>query len=806
MAVIPTREFARRLGKLSRDELVEFVARLWAASGRETTTDGPVVTATSDARCERLLVLSPARFPWLHSVPSTDGPVDRFVAPYLTAERGHPRRLPDAPVVDAEELRQRLLYGVDAEVAEALCLDTLGVPARDGRWATEEADVLGTTRDLVQPDEPPVSRRAALGLLGVGALGATSLALRDRLETEPAAPGLDGPPPTPGAGDGRDPDVDLKFEFEEPDSVRIVHAGDDPFDADRTTIEGTGFPGEPTVRWSTLDRADVETVHPGDELSFSFRPDGEITVVWEGSDGEVVLGEFRGPVAVHRAVVSELGFAFAYDDGTLAVEYTGARAIAPGAVFFRGTGFAGEPERYWPEHAVGGDRLERGETANFGAEPTVTVSAFWDGEWATELVAQFAGPDRPLEPSLDGFRSFGAGLDNAGHVVDDRAPTAEVVELWSAEVDGDVAASPVVADGVVYVGGFEGTFYALDAVDGAELWRFETDSRFGIATPAVATLSETADDDGTGGGRPVVFAGTRQGSVYALDGVTGELRWEFGRPRSVTSSLAAVTDTDHPPTVLVSGTDELTWSLYALDARDGSQLWQRSQRMVQPVSPIPSPTVGDGTVYVGVIDGTFRALDLGSGSEVWSTVPVDTAAPVDTSLLTGTGVVVGTREGTVHAYDPRDGTEHWSTALDVEFLVLPAAAPVGEDGEVVFVSDPEGSLFALGAADGEELWRLDPEWEVYSSPVVVDGDPPVVYVGSEDGSLHGVDASDGTERWTHPMPGPVFSPPAVVDGIVYVGSGEGEVRALADPDAVELAGSPLEALLETSRTRMLEED
>ena len=58
-------------------------------------------------------------------------------------------------------------------------------------------------------------------------------------------------------------------------------------------------------------------------------------------------------------------------------------------------------------------------------------------------------------------------------------------------------------DGVVYFGGWDGLVYAVDALTGAERWRYKTDGQMG-SSPAVV--------DG------IVYIGSDDGSVYAIGG------------------------------------------------------------------------------------------------------------------------------------------------------------------------------------------------------------------------------------------------------------------------------------------------
>ncbi len=50
---------------------------------------------------------------------------------------------------------------------------------------------------------------------------------------------------------------------------------------------------------------------------------------------------------------------------------------------------------------------------------------------------------------------------------------------------GEVASSPAVADGVVYVGSYDGKVYALNAATGAYVWSYATGEMV-VSSPAVA--------------------------------------------------------------------------------------------------------------------------------------------------------------------------------------------------------------------------------------------------------------------------------------------------------------------------------
>src|SRR5204862_1295410 len=125
---------------------------------------------------------------------------------------------------------------------------------------------------------------------------------------------------------------------------------------------------------------------------------------------------------------------------------------------------------------------------------------------------------------------------------------------WRAPTDGDVVSSAAIANGVVYVGSGDGFLYALDLATGARRWRYDAGSPVS-SSPAV------------GGG--LVFATARDGSVFALDEATGTRRWRL------------TTGPDLP----------LPWG-----HESGDHF-------------LSSPTYVEGTVVVGAGDGGVYAVD-----------------------------------------------------------------------------------------------------------------------------------------------------------------------------------------------------
>jgi outer membrane protein assembly factor BamB len=120
-----------------------------------------------------------------------------------------------------------------------------------------------------------------------------------------------------------------------------------------------------------------------------------------------------------------------------------------------------------------------------------------------------------------------------------------------------------------------------------------------------------------------------------VDAATGEQEWAFTQPSDEVDSSPTVAD----GTVYVGSYDS---NLYAVDAATGSQEWAFTQPSDEVFS---SPTVADGTVYVGSGgfgdgDGTLYAVDAGvEGSSEGSRVNLGTPGDLSTGGGDSSGLI-----------------------------------------------------------------------------------------------------------------------------------------------------------------------
>jgi eukaryotic-like serine/threonine-protein kinase len=354
---------------------------------------------------------------------------------------------------------------------------------------------------------------------------------------------------------------------------------------------------------------------------------------------------------------------------------------------------------------------------------------------AVSLSPCFLAPAHAATPETAMFRADAAHLG----VYHSSAPSLRAVR-WRFHAGGSMVSSPVVSGGVVYVGSGDGNLYALRQTDGTVIWRYTTQ---GDVTSSPAVFD-----------RAVFFAST-DGFVYAVDAATGALRWRFktgGESRfqargihgikPPTQMMADPFDLFISSPAIAAGIVYIgsgDHSVYALDAASGDLRWKFATGDVVHATP----AVAGGLVYIGSWDRNFYALDAASGALRWKFQTGDdqkihNQIGIQGSASVANGIVYfGCRDSHLYALDARDGTLRWKHDESGSWVI---ATPAIYNGAVYFTTSDEHVFFALDAATGATLFHDKYATFAYSSPSIAGG---VAYYGTFDGLLYAVDARTG---------------------------------------------------------------
>ncbi|WP_286253970.1 PQQ-binding-like beta-propeller repeat protein [Streptomyces graminofaciens] len=317
----------------------------------------------------------------------------------------------------------------------------------------------------------------------------------------------------------------------------------------------------------------------------------------------------------------------------------------------------------------------------------------------------------------------------------------------------DVAWSMAVADGRIHASDGP-TLFALDAREGADLWRLSTD----------AWVYSLKADRGT------VVTATRGGGVQGWEASNGQKLWE-------TTGAQADFESPEAGPVVHDGTVYI-WKdarLRALEARTGEERW--SYPIGDAAScggvPVRLTPASDGYVYVAA-GSRVLAIDVASGHVRWhfEAPAVFLSAPTFAPgpAVTGGGVYLADYLGTVYALDASDGRDRWRIATESRASLEPVLVAAGH----VHVGSGKG-LYTLDAVTGTPKWRFQAGGDIVGAPAVAEGR---IHFGSTDHLLYTLKADDGRLRWKLATGGEITGSPVVQDGVVYACSKDRCVYAL----------------------------
>lgn len=178
---------------------------------------------------------------------------------------------------------------------------------------------------------------------------------------------------------------------------------------------------------------------------------------------------------------------------------------------------------------------------------------------------------------------------------------------------GSPALGDVNGDGIlnVVVGSHDGKVYAINGDLGTLLWENSAPGYISYSSPALGDI----DEDGT---LEVVIGyrgGSNENKLYALNGENGEARWMFQRSRFETSPALGDVNGDDKLDVIVGNADG---KIYALDGMWGNLIWDFSTGADVRSSPALGDIDEDGKleVIVGSDDHNVYALNPTPSGEI----------------------------------------------------------------------------------------------------------------------------------------------------------------------------------------------
>jgi len=341
---------------------------------------------------------------------------------------------------------------------------------------------------------------------------------------------------------------------------------------------------------------------------------------------------------------------------------------------------------------------------------------------------------------------------------------------WSVNTGKAVISSPAMSrDGVVYFGSFDQNLYAVDGKSGQTLWTFKTGGAV-YSSPAIGS-------DGT------IYVGSRDAKIYAVN-PNGTKKWEFATGASEFGVVAS-------PSIGQSGTVYIgshDGNMYALNGQTGGKQWEFPTGGKIWATPAVNP---DGSILFGSMSGKFYRLKGATGEVLWE---IDTESKIESSASIGFPehklVFFGTTEGDLLALNVETGKEKWRYRTGS----IGDGTPVLSMNNTLYVANDVGQVFALDEFLGFKKWQsriarpVNEIKSLCSSPMI--GADGTILIGSWNHRVYRLDGETGRIIWNVKTKNHVTSTPLMaLDGTLYFGSMDGWLYALKT-DQAGMAVSP----------------
>lgn len=231
---------------------------------------------------------------------------------------------------------------------------------------------------------------------------------------------------------------------------------------------------------------------------------------------------------------------------------------------------------------------------------------------------------------------------------------------WMYYTDGPIRSSPHIAEGHVIIGSDDAHLHAINTISGRRAGRAD------LGAPVRSTPLVHTD---------LIYVGTESGDFYCMD-FRSTIKWRFKAKRAITSSPIIAQG------VVYFGSVDST--LYALDARTGWVIWRF--RLNKPT--ITTPFISGDYIFIGSIDGTIQCIDMRLAKDTWTfnTENQVTGSPI----IYKDSLYCGSVDGYLYCLEYRTGRLRWKFQTRGAITGTPIAVD-----DLVYIGSTDHRLYAL---------------------------------------------------------------------------------------------------------------
>jgi alcohol dehydrogenase (cytochrome c) len=308
-------------------------------------------------------------------------------------------------------------------------------------------------------------------------------------------------------------------------------------------------------------------------------------------------------------------------------------------------------------------------------------------------------------------------------------------------------AAPIVVNGIMFLSGWDGWVWALDARTGQEIWRYKH------ATPYDVSLCCGNVNRGVAVAQGKVFVVTPNAHVLALDATTGKRVWDktYGDVRAGESATVAPLVVKNLVIVGSSGGEfGVRGHLDAFDLETGEHAW-RCYTVPKPGEPGSETWPADGEAWArggancwltGTFDPETNLLYVGTGNP---SPDFDGGVREGDNLYTDSIIAVDVDAGQIRWHYQCTPHDLWDYDSIGECILFEA-----DERKLLGHFDKNGYFFVLDRTNGE-LIQITPYVDrITWGAITRDGQVTArVYPDKEGEPVHFYPGPAGAKEWTH---------------------------------------------------------
>jgi len=324
--------------------------------------------------------------------------------------------------------------------------------------------------------------------------------------------------------------------------------------------------------------------------------------------------------------------------------------------------------------------------------------------------------------------------------------------LWSFKTANDIKSSAVSGSGLVFIGSNDGYVYALELETGSKKWQYNTEDDIEAAPLFVDEM---------------IYIGSVGGNFYAINALNGKLIWKFETGGQIHGSANWVQPSgSSTKSVMVGSYDNL---MYSFDALSGKLQWTYETEYFINGSPA---TDGENVIFGGCDEGV-HIVSVADGQKKGE---VEAGAYIaGSAAISGNRAYIGHYGDKLICIDLSAQKTLWEYGNEKKggaFFSSPAV-----NDHVVIIGSRDRFVHCVNRENGELIWKFRTRDDVDSSPVICGNR---VVVGSSDGRIYILDLNDGSKKWSYEIGAAITGSPAVTAGKIIIGADDGTVYAFGE--------------------------